>query len=249
MKNLIITLLFISFSFITTTACPRPTNEQLIEALEANPKNEAALYNLGQNLYFQKNYKEAAKHWSKLKTLAPTDWQVRTKLIQTYWADGKNDLTNNEIKELRKARDSKKHPELSKAKFFIRDQFTVGKIKVFTLEYYELEGKRPLAWKFILQTEGKDLDHHISLGSYPSTTTVARELKEIGEKDRIFHLDGYWRNGSHATYGMYKNQPNYKKIREQVTKILSEKKKPISETKVNKNKDTGKVKGTEIRIK
>ena len=97
MKILFCSLLLAS-SFMTASACPRPTNEQLIEALDKNPKNEAALYNLGLNLYLQKDYKSAATHWEKLKTLAPTDWQVRSKLIQTYWADEKIDLTNKDIK-------------------------------------------------------------------------------------------------------------------------------------------------------
>ena len=135
-----------------TLAAAEPAKEELRLALKENPKNSWALYNLGLMTYLEQDFKTAAKHWKALKELEPSDWQVREKLIQAYWGAGESESANSEIAQLRKARESGKHAELNKKGFFICDQFQVGKIRAFVLEYYELKGERPLAWKFILKS-------------------------------------------------------------------------------------------------
>ena len=133
-----------------------------------------------------------------------------------------------EIAELRKARESGKHTELNKKGFFICDQFQVEKIRAFVLEYYELKGDRPLAWKFILKSGEKSFDHHFSVGSYPSATEFARAEGSIGPKERRYHLDGYWNNGAHTTYNFYRNRPDYQEVRKEVVLIIKGDQKPIS---------------------
>lgn len=48
------------------------------------------------------------------------------------------------------------------------------------------------------------------------------------EGERLFHLDGYFKNGGHATYGMYFPEPTYDETRAFVVKILEGKDKPVS---------------------
>ncbi len=223
MKTLIILALLITASFAT-----EPTKEELTEALRADPKDSSALYNLGLLNYLEGNYDDAVKHWKALKSLEPLDWQIRAKLIQAYWGAGQEVAANSEITKLREAWQSGKYKDLTEKKFFICDQFQVGKVRAFVLEYYELEGQRPLAWKFMLKSEDDSLDHHLSVGSYPTTTEVARANGTIGPKDRIYHLDGYGDDGSHQTYGFYTNRPDYQKIREEVRRIISGDQKAIS---------------------
>src|SRR5690606_37198900 len=112
----------------------------------------------------------------------------------------------------RKQRASGKDEALSERTFFIRDQFVVGDVRVFTLEYFELTGDRALLWKFIPR-RGKDaLDPHYSLGSYAGTNESMRANGDLREGERAFHLDGYWQNDDHATYGFFKGQPQYSMI-------------------------------------
>ncbi|WP_395741327.1 tetratricopeptide repeat protein [Prosthecobacter sp.] len=229
MKTILILILFATFSATATFAADEPpTKEDLIAALKQDPSDQSALYNLGLLNYLEDNYAEAIKHWQTLRTLEPTDWRVREKLVQAYWGAGDTKAATTEIAALREARDSKKHPELSKKEFFICDQFQIGTIRAFVLEYYDLKGDRPLAWKFILRTGDEDVDHRYSVGSYDTATAVARELGTIGPNERQYHLDGYWTNGSHATYGFYRNRPDYQNIRTQVQQIIKGEMQPIS---------------------
>jgi len=208
---------------ITLASSERPTKQELHVALKKDPKSSWALYNLGLMTYLEEDFKTAAEHWKTLKELEPTDWQVREKLIQAYWAAGNSKAANAEIAQLRKAHKSNEHTKLNKKVFFICDQFQVGETRVFVLEYYELKGERPFAWKFILKSGEETLDR-----SYPSATEFARAEGSIGPKERSYHLDGYWRDGSHATYNFYRNRPDYQKVRKEVEQIIKGEKKPVS---------------------
>lgn len=229
MKNFLIFIVVLT----ATLSAAEPSKEELREALKKNPENSWALYNLGLLTYIEGDFKVAAKHWKALKELEPDDWQVRAKLVQAYWGAGESKSAQLEIAQLRKARESGKHAELKKKKFFICDQFQVGKVRVFVLEYYELEGERPLAWKFILKSGDTTLDHYFSVGSYPSATEFARAEGSIGPKERQYHMDGYWENGGHTTYNFYRNRPDYQEIRKEVMKIIKGDQKSISSTTPN----------------
>ena len=233
MKSLLILILF-----TVSAAFAAPTKKELLDALKENPSDTSALYNLGLLNFLDDDFAEAAKHWKTLKALEPEDWKLRAKLVQAYWSSGKKEAANKEIAELRKARKSGKHPDLAAKKFFICDQFQVGKVRAYALEYYEMTGERPLAWKFILRSGEDALDHHLSLGSYPLTTEFARAEGSIGPKEHRFHLDGYWKNGSHKTYGFYRNRPDYQQIRKDVQRILEGKQKAISSTTTDKKEGT-----------
>ena len=219
-------LIFIAVTATLTAA--EPTKEELSAALKEDPKDSWALYNLGLMTYLEDDFKTAAKHWKALKELEPEDWQVREKLVQAYWGAGESEAAISEIAELRKARESGNHAELNEKGFFICDQFQVGEIRAFVLEYYELKGERPLAWKFILKSGDETLDRHLSVGSYPSATEFARSEGSIGPDERRFHLDGYWVDGSHATYNFYRNRPSYGDVREEVQRIIKGDQKPVS---------------------
>jgi len=221
---LILTLLMASL------ASAKPTKKDLTDALQKDPSDSWALYNLGLMNYLDEDFGGAIKRWKALKALDPVDWQVREKLIQAYWGAGQKKVANSEIAGLRKARDSGKHRDLTEKEFFICDQFQVGKVRVFVIEYYELKGDRPIAWKFSIKLGGDYVNHFFSVGSYPSTTEGAIFRKEIGPKDRYYHLDGYWDDGSHATYTFYRNRPDYQEVRKEVKRIINGDKNPISST-------------------
>jgi hypothetical protein len=96
-------------------------------------------------------------------------------------------------------------------------------------EHFELKGERALRYVFsILDATGQAEDWRISLGSYNFTNNVWRETTKPTPKEgeRLFHLDGYFKGGSHATFGMFAPEPTYDEVRARVIKILEEKSKP-----------------------
>ncbi len=201
-----------------------PTISELEAELANNPNNPLTLYNLGLLYYLNEQFSEAIEPWEKLKSLEPDDWQLRTKLIQAYSASGKLEERENEIRELHTLRGSEKIPELSEATFFIRDQFHVENVKVFAIDYYDMDaGWRmgPLVWRFLLSKDGETLDWFISVGSYDVTTELMRAAGEIGKDERAYHLDGYWDSGRHQTYGIFKKKPDYDWVRKRVIEIIS----------------------------
>ena len=223
-------LLIIPF-LISSLFAADPTKEELKQALKADPNDRAALYDLGLNCYLSNDYAESIDAWERLEKLEPGDWKLRAKLIQAYWASGKEKDAAKRIEALRKDRASGSDKDLGEQKFFIRDQFLVGDVRVFTLEYFELEGDRPLLWKFILRKGEEALDRHFSVGSYPLTNEVMRRSGDIGPDERGFHLDGYNARGDHETFGFFKGAPDYGVIRKQVTEILKGARKAASSTK------------------
>ena len=201
-----------------------PTLEQLQDQLADAPNKPSALYNLGLLHYLSNNYSEAIPPWKKLKSLDPEDWQLRTKLIQAYSASGKIEEREAEITELRTLRASGKIQALSKAPFFIRDQFQINDIRIYVFDYYDMDANwhmGPLLWKFRPNRDGHALDWFISLGSYDGTTEFMRSTGQIGNKDRAYHLDGYWASGTHRTFELYNKKPDYDRIKEHVIEILS----------------------------
>jgi hypothetical protein len=208
-----------------------PTKEELNAALKENPENRSALYNLGLLSYMSGTPEESIDPWIKLERLEPHDWQLKAKIIQAYSASGQNKEREKRIKELQSLRSSGKYPDLNEATFFIRDQFQAGEFYVYVFDYYDMDANwrmGPIAWKFYLTKEGEDVERFISLGTYDTTTQISRELGKIGEDDRIFHLDEYWSNGSHATHGMYTNIPKYDPIKAKVIEILKGEATPTS---------------------
>ena len=216
-----------------------PTKEELNAALKENPENRSALYNLGMVNYLGGTPEESIDPWTKLERLEPHDWQLKAKIIQAYSTSGQKEEREKRIKKLQDLRSSGQHPNLSKETFFIRDQFQSGNLYVYVFDYYDMDADwrmGPIAWKFRLTKDGEDVDRFISLGSYDATTQIAREMGDIEENDRMFHLDEYWLNGNHSTHGMYKNKPEYDSIKAKVVQILKGESTPQSSFKPGANK-------------
>ncbi|MBB5353953.1 tetratricopeptide (TPR) repeat protein [Haloferula luteola] len=208
-----------------------PSKDDFKKALEEDPNDRSALYNFGMASYMDEDYAQAIDSWQRLEKLEPADWQLKAKLIQAYWAAGQHDKAEATIGELRAARSAGKSDELKKQTFFIRDQFVVGEFRVFTLEYFDLAGERPLLWKFILRSGDKAASRYFSLGSYDSTNEFMRTNGDLKPDERAFHLDGYSSNGDHQTFSFFRERPKYEAVRSQVIEILHGKRSEISSTR------------------
>lgn len=216
----------------------RKSAEALIQykrALAILPREPDILFNAGLAAYGSKNYTFAVELWTQLKAVDPSDWHGRSKLIQAHQALGhraERDVERAELFEMWK----KGNPKELKEKFdYCRDQFEVNGEKIMAFEHFELKGNRALRYVFsILNQAENGEEFRISLGSYDFTNGVWRETREPKPKDgeRLFHLDGYFKGGMHATYGMFFPEPSYDDVRGMVIKILEGKAKPVSATTV-----------------
>ena len=70
----------------------------------------------------------------------------------------------------------------------------------------------------------------ISLGSYEATNAIARESGGLKRGERLFHLDGYYPGGRHQTFGMFRKEPTYDRVKRLVIEVIKGKRRPTSGT-------------------
>jgi tetratricopeptide (TPR) repeat protein len=193
------------------------------KAAAADPSYVMAWQNVGQVCQNQGKPAEAVEAFRQVVKLRPGDLNARGKIVQCDEALGKlkeRDADRAAIFELFTA-GKVEQP------FYCRDQFAVGKVKVMVFEYFELKGERAVRYSFnILDDGGQDVKYKISLGSYDFDTQLGREQGVIGKDQRMFHLDAYYPNGEHRTYGMYTKEPTYDETKKTVTGIIKGEIKP-----------------------
>lgn len=202
------------------------------EALAKDPKNPALLYNAGLAGHMSGNPKDAVLFWSQLKEIEPTDWQLRTKLIQAFDAAGQKKERDAERAGFIKLRRDTRDKSLKRLKFYCRDQFSVGTTKLMVFEYFELDGDRPIRLSFdVLDREEKATTGRYTLGAYKEINAVAQESKHIKPEQRLFHLDAYRQNGqAHEFFEFFVDEPDYDAVKAMVKEILEGKRKPRSKS-------------------
>jgi tetratricopeptide (TPR) repeat protein len=201
----------------------------LKEAQEAYPSNPNVLWNLGIASAEIGDHPLALATWKLYRNAKPDDWRARAKLIQSYQALGRTAERDQEraaLIEFRKALPAKLAESMPS---YCREQFNAGNRKVLAFELFEPKSPKRIYLRFsVLDESGKE-EYFISLGSYDSTTDIARELGEIAKDARAFHLDRYDRVG-HATFAHFNNFPSYESVRAMVVDILDGKRRPLSST-------------------
>jgi hypothetical protein len=191
------------------------------QALESKPDNEALLYNAGMAAYMSGRPDLSIVHWSRLKALAPTDWQVMCKLIQAFEAVGDIGKRDAERAELYRLRGGPGPDELKAAKRYCRDQFVEGGVRVMVFEFFDLEGDTPVRWSFdVMSADEKRVVERYSLGSYRATNDFARESGSLAAGQRRFHLDAYRQGGRHDAYGFFVGEPDYAAVKAMVQQVM-----------------------------
>jgi len=181
-----------------------------------------ALYNYGQSLQLCESHKEAESVFRSLHARQKSDWKVLAKLVQVAYAQGRDSGANAYATELYALRKSGKVSELQRERMFVREQFHVGKRKVFALEYFDLVGDHAVRYSFnVKDTAGVDVEFKVTLGSYAETNEMALSMGEIKKGERLFHLDAYTAGGQ-SLLGFYKGEPKYEAIREDARKYIAE---------------------------
>jgi tetratricopeptide (TPR) repeat protein len=200
----------------------------LIRVQTDAPVATSLLWNLGLAYAATGEHRKAVETWKSYRRIAPGDWQARAKLVQSYQALGTK-ARDEEIKSLYEYRKNSSDPKVNTAERFCREQGVMGNRSVFVFEYFSPSGDRKQFLRFCVLNKKGEVDYYISLGSYDSTTEIARELGEIPKNERLYHLDEYT-DTQHKTYAFFKTKPGYDEVRSVVLSVLEGKLKPISGT-------------------
>ncbi len=119
-------------------------------------------------------------------------------------------------------RKNSKNPEFKKKDRYCREQILVNNRKVFAFQYFDpLQSQQSIFYSFVVTDSKGYKAYTISLGSYEHTNQIDRELGNLKEDERLYHLDGYFPS-RHQTYGFFnrKQPPTYEEIRPMILKII-----------------------------
>jgi tetratricopeptide (TPR) repeat protein len=191
----------------------------ILEQLASNYPTTNVYWNLGIATAEVGDYKKAEQAWLKLRSLAPDDWRVYSKLVQTYQALSDLQKRDQERAQLIELWKGGKYKELSQQKFFCREQFKNNSQPITVFEYFSPSGDYLVKYSFYAPKPKQEDSFKITLGSYESTNKVARELGEISNDQRVYHLDLYKPN-RHETHKFYMNEPPYETVRKDVVLVL-----------------------------
>jgi tetratricopeptide (TPR) repeat protein len=178
-------------------------------ALAADPKLIDAAYNAGQGYYNVKDFAKAAERWETASRLAPDDFDVAKKLVQTYVALGKDAEAARARARVFALKKAAKDPKLAAMKSYVYDQFDLGAHHIYVYETFDTSGDLAYVYKFVVTYQDKPLGS-VNL----ETSAVVRELGT----PFILGMD---KPGKHISLGKtWKQPPPYKVIRAEATKAI-----------------------------
>jgi len=200
--------------------------DEAIEAFEVQakrfPDHFDSHFNLAQIHQLRGETQLAMKHFAEADRISPDDPGTLAKLVQSYQEIG--DLVKRD--EIRRRivllfRDGR-----VKADRYCRDQFVHDDKRVIVLEHFELKPPEFIKYDFIVYNHQQTRLHFkIRLASSDYTTKISIASGQIRPGQRIYHLDMEV-IGEHRSYGFYKAEPTYDRVRDRVMKILDGKIKP-----------------------
>ncbi len=195
--------------------------------LAMDPTNLDAWWNLGLWRAAMNQPTQALAAWRGYLARDSTDWRAEAKLIQAYQSLGNLSARDSALAGLMEHRRRTSNPELREAAAFCREQTMVDGHTVMVFQTFTPEGDRRIFVTFyLLGADGRDTARY-SLGSYDRTTATAREAGQIGQDERLYHLD-YYRARTHATLQFFRKQPSYDRLREVVWAAIRGEVQPMS---------------------
>jgi tetratricopeptide (TPR) repeat protein len=202
----------------------------LEKALALEPRDLQAAYNAGLHYQLTGNPKRALEFFEKVAQADPSDWHTLSKLVQLHQALGDLPARDRRRAEVLKLfREGKTDPKRAE---FCREQFELKGQRVMVFESFELEGERAVRYSFrVVTLPAEKVSRVISLGSYDVTTQYMRGAGDLKPNERAWHLDGYFPDNSHDTYGIFTREPTYEETRAMVVDVLAGKLKAQSGTR------------------
>ena len=196
----------------------------LRRAVEVDPAYYNGWFNLGQFAQGRNQPAEALTMFQKAAAIKPDELAPRAKIMQCL-------QSLDRLPERDKAREevfAVYAAGKTRETIFCRDLFESGSKRISVYEYFEPTGLRAVRYSFtIADKSGQKAVETVSLGSYEAITLLARQKRQIGPAERMYHIDRYY-PGGHATYAMFKQEPSYDEVRKIVLEMLQGKREPLA---------------------
>ena len=206
----------------------------LLLAAQAKPDSINAWFNLALVRQRQNKYESALEAFDRVAELNESDWQAHVGRAQALHGLDRPADAQAAVDRVRELREQTGF----EADLFVRERFKHNEQDVLVIEHFELTGERGVKYVFyLLDDENKPL-HRYSLGSYAMTNDVLRDMGQLEEGERLWHLDGYDAKENHETFGFVEQVLTYDQTKDAVLKILDEKVKAISGTTRNEDGST-----------
>ena len=200
---------------------------KLFEDVLKEYESQAVLWNYGISTSEIGDHDKSLKTWRRYLAIAPDDWRVKPKLIQSYQALGKFSQRDQEISKLLINWQSTKDRRFKQANKFCREQFYFNKTKFFVFEYFEPKGDSQVFYEFIATDDAGRPAYRLSLGSYLFTNEIAWQTGDLPRDKQLYHIDRY-ENNSHKTYTFFEGKPTYDEVRKTIVNIIEGRLKPES---------------------
>jgi len=183
-------------------------------------------YNIGQLYQTNLQHDSALKYFKIAAKHDLNDWRAKIKVIQELNAINDSSEARINVEELYRMRSSKRILGLDTTSLFIREQFIVGDIKIYGIEYFKLTGDEKIKLAFnATDKNGNRKNCRIALSVNSGTDEISKELGTIGKNDTLYALDAYTL-GRQELLGFFKNEPDYNIIskiaRKEMPRICNE---------------------------
>lgn len=181
-------------------------------AAAADPQEVDALYNAGQYLYNQGDFRGALQRWEMAADRAPDDLEIRKKIVQALFALGEGERGDAALDALRQAWAESRDPEVQRWNEVVFDQLLVGGHRVLVTE--TLRPPRQDLY-YVVVWRVFDPSDRVRLTVQLETSAYARERG-------VPYLFGVNTPRGHATVGpMFKERPPYLALREIAVKLIA----------------------------
>jgi hypothetical protein len=154
----------------------------------------------------------ATVSWEQYRRLDPHDWRVLPDLILTYQYLSDSVRRDECRASLFQMREEQKDPSLKTETEYLLDSFKIDSTFVTVYEQFTPTGDRQVYIYFHCTNARGRNTGSFSFGSYEQDNQFARELGQIREGEKVYHLD-FNSAERHSTYGMYLRKPSYDILR------------------------------------
>ncbi len=195
------------------------------------PDNTTILWNLALFSVLSGQHKSALEYWKQFSNYEPDNMLIQSKIIQAYQALEDRGNRDREIQKIFQMYERNADPNFIRQNRFCREQYALGDWRVFVFQFFKPGEKNKYFYRYSVTDKSGNEKFWLSLGSYQTTTEIAREMGSISDSERIYHLD-YYESNLHSTKGMYTKKPAYDDLRPATRKIIINE---IKKHQMNKN--------------
>lgn len=191
--------------------------------LKEEPENIVLLYNAGLMGYLAEAYEQSAKHWLAMeKLVGDDDPQLKEKLIQVLTKLGKDDEAEDRVDKLHELRKNTKNKAFRDKPHFCRDQFVINGTRHMVFQFFDFPDAEEVLFKAYELDDRGDIASTLNFWSSAMTNKIAKQVGELEEGQRLYHIDHYKEDGSKANILHTKTRLDYAAFKKYVYKVFDE---------------------------